>query len=422
MKSIISGKFQIDLIWNLASFVLIGVSGILINIIVGRFFGAAILGAFNQVFALYIFMSQLAVLGIQYSTLKYISEFKSDNNLCAKIILSACLATSAVAAIVVLLSWFISPFIEFFFDSKQVMLGFLCVLPGIWLFAVNKVFLNIINGLREMKLYAVANLSRVFFMLLGVILTIYLDVDGWMLPIVITISEAILFLGCITFIFLRYQFVYSSDLFLWAKKHFVFGLKGFFGGAMGEINTRVDVIMLGIFTSDLVVGVYSMASMVAEGVYQISIVVRNNVNPLITEFITTNQHHKLLNLIQHTRNYFYLAMALIGLSAILAYPIFLDLLVADASFDSSYEVFVILVFGIVCIAGYLPFEMILVQCGYPKQQSFMKGTILLTNIILNLALIPLWGGVGAAVASSIAFVFSGIYIKVYSKKVLLIDI
>ena len=47
----LSGKFRRDLYWNYASFTVLGVGGVLINVIVGAHYGAATLGVFNQVYA-----------------------------------------------------------------------------------------------------------------------------------------------------------------------------------------------------------------------------------------------------------------------------------------------------------------------------------------------------------------------------------
>src|SRR5690349_7530199 len=60
-------QFRVEVIWNLASFVILGLSGVLINILIGYAYDASALGVFNQVFAVYIFFSQLAVGGIHLS-------------------------------------------------------------------------------------------------------------------------------------------------------------------------------------------------------------------------------------------------------------------------------------------------------------------------------------------------------------------
>ena len=45
------------------------------------------------------------------------------------------------------------------------------------------------------------------------------------------------------------------------------------------MNTRIDIFMLGIFLSDQLVGIYSVAALFVEGFLQIIVVLQNNFNP-----------------------------------------------------------------------------------------------------------------------------------------------
>lgn len=67
-------KFRRDLRWSLAALGLTGACGLALNTLIGVTYGKEALGVFNQVFAAYILLSQLAVLGVHFSTLKHLSE------------------------------------------------------------------------------------------------------------------------------------------------------------------------------------------------------------------------------------------------------------------------------------------------------------------------------------------------------------
>ena len=56
-------KFSRDVIWNIASLGVAGVFGVAINIVIGLVYGSAALGVFNQVFALYLLLSQFVLFG-----------------------------------------------------------------------------------------------------------------------------------------------------------------------------------------------------------------------------------------------------------------------------------------------------------------------------------------------------------------------
>jgi O-antigen/teichoic acid export membrane protein len=58
-------------------------------------------------------------------------------------------------------------------------------------------------------------------------------------------------------------------------------MKSFFSNVLLQMNTRIDVLVLGLFWSDHIVGIYSFAATLAEGVYQLLVVLRTNYNPML---------------------------------------------------------------------------------------------------------------------------------------------
>ena len=62
-----SSKIKTDLVFNYLSLIVLGGSGVLINLIIAKFAGIEVLGVFNQLFTLYLIVSQFTVLGVQFS-------------------------------------------------------------------------------------------------------------------------------------------------------------------------------------------------------------------------------------------------------------------------------------------------------------------------------------------------------------------
>ena len=60
----LSSKFGQDVIWNVASYGIMAVSGVVINVIIWLVYSPDVLGVFNQVFAVYVIASQFAVAGV----------------------------------------------------------------------------------------------------------------------------------------------------------------------------------------------------------------------------------------------------------------------------------------------------------------------------------------------------------------------
>ena len=55
--------------WSLAGFVVVGISGLLLNLIVNNQYGSTILGQFNVLLAVFIIGGQVGSMGIQTSVL-----------------------------------------------------------------------------------------------------------------------------------------------------------------------------------------------------------------------------------------------------------------------------------------------------------------------------------------------------------------
>lgn len=413
-------KFKKDVSWNMISFIIIGISGILLNILIGRYYGAQFLGTFNLIFAMYILLSQIAVFGIHLSVLKYISHNDDEEEL-SIIISSALYLTSFTAIVVTIVSLFLSDFIGFIFSSKLVASSWIYIAIGLFFFAMNKVLLNIFNAKREMKFYALTQALRYILALAIMILFIIYNIDGVKLGLLISISEIILFLILLGKLS---KVTYLSSIkasTLWFKKHYKFGHKSLVGGVMTEINTRVDIIVLGVFVSESMVGVYTIALMIFEGFVQLAMVLRNNYNPIISKLFNEKKFNELSSMINKGKNKFYIVMFVLIMISFMIYPYFVKIFLGE-DFLASVDIYYILMIGVILSSGYLPFEMLLSQCGFPKQQSIFKSFVVFGNFVLNFILISLYGLIGAAIATALVYVISIFLLKLYSAKYLKIKI
>jgi len=406
-----TGKFSSDVSWNLVSFGILGVSGVLLNIIIGSCYGAATLGVFNQVFALYIFLSQFAVFGVHYSIVKHVAQHSDDNAACDAIISSAIAVTALCAGAACAAGYLLSDRVGAIFSSPDVETGWKYVLPGLWCFALNKVLLGILNGKRFMRAFAFAQAARYILFIVFLVCFVLIGWPGSALPMIISAGEIPLLIFLLLYILRSHRPVWVGRWSGWGRRHINFGARGFLSGTMTDINSRVDVLMLGCFTTDKDVGIYSMASLIVQGLAQLAVVVKHNVNPILTQMVTQDRLNNLREVVRRGVRIFYAVMAVIGVSAVLLFPLAIKLLVRDSSFIASWAPFAILMGGLILCSGYLPFNMILVQAGYPGTHTVLMSAIVLTNVALNGLLIPSWGIHGAALATSASFVLSAVYLK-----------
>ncbi len=411
VQSLFTTKFSRDVVWNLGSTVLLGISGILLNIVIGRYYGAEVLGVFSQVFALYAILSQFAAGGLYFSVLKFVSEFAQNRELCSKIISAALALTAILALIVCFLSFILRTQIANLLESPDVAVGLLVVLPGVWFFAMNKVMLFAVNGLREMRAFAIFQSLRYVFIISFVLVGAILSVQGVYLPLAFTGSEAILFVCLLVYLFREYPFSWAALGSEWIKTHLIFGLKAFPSGLLLDVNLRVDILMVGYFMSDSLVGIYSLAAMLAQGFLQLPVAVLVNMNPKLTQLITTKQFEQLSVIVKRTKQIVYLMMFIVVVIGIGLFPFLVNILVDNEQFQVAWPIFIILVLGIFIGSGYAPFRWILNQAGYPGFFTLFITALVITNIVLNAIFIPIWGLYGAAIATSTALIASIFYLK-----------
>lgn len=406
-------SLTLDFILNLTSVFLLGISGIVITIIIVRFYSAPDLGIFNQIYAVYVFFPQLAILGIQNSTLKHIAQYSEDKEKYDSIITAALLLGSASAATFTLLLFLMRNPIGRLFDSAAIASGLIYILPGVWCFALNKVFLSILNGFQQMRAYAFFSSLRAIGMLIGIITAVIIRIDGFKLCVIFTIAECIVFVTIFFYTKKYFSFVNPWNCPDWVRRHLIFGIKSLSTGLFTELNTRIDILILGIFSTDRIVGIYSLAATLIEGLCQIPFVLRRMFDPKLTKYIYSNLITEMYTLMRKVVWRTFCGMLIICGAFILIFPHVIKLLTTDLDFNASWIIFCILVAGALIQSSYIPFSGILIQGGYPGYQSLFIVALCLTTTVLNLILIPPFGMYGAAVATSISYALFAVYLKLF---------
>lgn len=399
-----------DVVWNVASLAVAGGAGILLNFLVGVLYGSATLGVFNQVFAAFSLASQLAALGLHYSALRATAAASDDGEIRA-VVVGALLATAGVAAIAAVLFALAGRPIAALVDSDGVARGVVLAAPGLLCFALSKVALGCLNGLRRMRTYAVLYAGRFLLMVAALLLFVALGVDGATLPLVVSLSEGSILIAAL--IALRRQLgpVPRPALRRWAGEHVRFGARGFMSGLF-ELFARVDILVVGAFASDAVTGAFSFAATLFEGLYQVLFVLRINYAPVVVRLWTEEKTDELAAVIRRARNRTYAGSAAAGALAVAGYAIALPLLTADADFVQSWQPFAVLVAGAVLGAGYNPFLPLLLYAGRPGRNTAFMLVVFAVNAAGNLALVPLAGPLGSACATAGALLASALLLRV----------
>lgn len=410
-------RFNRDVLWNLGSLAILGAALIVFNFVIGKYLGESALGVFNQVYAIYIVLSQLAVGGVHTSVLKHVSYHQDNPQKCSHIMTTALLLGFLLSCAVCGVAYVGSDLTGRFLDSPGVTTGLRLALPGLLFFSLNKILLNTLNGARNMRAFAVFNALRFFLILLTIIVLIVLRKPAETLPLAFSVAEVLLFLGLLFYVTTRlFTLRLPAAMRGWLGEHFSFGLRGMLSGIVADLNTRVDVLMLGLFLDDDRVGIYSMAAILAEGFFMLPVAIQRNVNPILGRCFNDGDSAKIEEVARKIRRLLHPGMALVGLAACLAYPLLMKLAFPDKDFIASWPAFCILMIGVVAHSGYAPMGGILFLGGRPGMQTVLMVLVVVGNAVLNAVLIPVFDINGAAAATGCAYALQAILILVFASR------
>ena len=411
-------SFQISTFKVLSSyfgFGIVAVAGIFLNIFIIKFYNLDVLGKFNFFYAIMIIFSQFCVGGIQFSVLRHSSIYSNDLKK---------ISTIVASALFLLIIYFIAIlFVYHFFEDSLLKLfkiykeGFniKIILFSTLIFASNKIILMCINGLNLIYHLSFFGALRYVVLFLTVVTFFYLNINASMLIVCILVSELITFLCLIFWFFFKVGM--SKFTIFWIKKHFKFGLQALFGGALMEINTRIDILMIGIFLGYNSVGIYSFASMIAEGYSQLYTILKQNIDPIFNK-----NYNKKNNIIQKNivliRRIYIPIIIFIGLLTVTLYkPIFINIFNLNENFiNKSLTVLIIIMTSMTLVSFLRPFIGLTISINKPIYFSTIVLSSVLINLALNLILIPKIGINGAATATGFAFIFETLLLFYIAKK------
>ncbi len=423
LRASLRDQFTQGIAWNVLSLAILGCSGIVCNALIQIWRGPEALGVFNQVFAIYIIASQLAVGGLQFSTLKHCSHAQGNRDECGDILVTAFVLGIAGSAACTFAIFTARNPIGGLLGGDEVTVGLTMALPGLFFFPLNKILLMAVNAEQHMRAFAIFQSLRYLLILAGLVGIMFFEAPAGYLSLSLGLSELVLFVLLISYTQLRLYPWWRWPKHAsghWARRHLSFGSRGFMSGVLGEMNTRVDILMIGAALNNTAVGIYSLGAVFAEGYGMLSNVLRQNIDPAIGKAFANGQNGEIEKLGARLRQRFLPPMILVGLALMAGFPVLLWMLdrlgTAKVSW-ASWGVLSILVSGYVLASRYQPFIGLLLQGGRPGTFTVLLLFTVFGNFALNLLLIPSGGIHGAAMATAIVTILQGLCIGLLARRV-----
>ncbi|MCK4830352.1 flippase, partial [bacterium] len=388
--------------WSFISLATASVAHLLLRIVLGRELGPSGLGLYTLVFTIYMFGMQFAAFGIGAALTKYIAEYYDNQQKIKEFVSSGIIGSIVSGSVMGVLLYLLSGLISIQFFHSPEMTELLKITTFCFPFiAMQKAVIGTLNGLRKMKWYAVVNIvQNVAVLVVTLVLVLWLNmgvrgaVIGFVAPTIVV--------GVLSLILVRGYFTAGPVVMTPILKELSrFGFYIVLANSIGMINMQIDSLMVGHFMNETEVGYYAVAIVFMQGVILLPQVVQRVTTPTIATYYGKRDFEQIRKLIKNTM--FRTFIGILCISVILAiFGKFLITVFFTEEFLPAYIPMLILLIGYSICAPVGSVGSTLSSIGKVNIVFKMTALCASINTILNLVLIPSFGLIGAASATSIS--------------------
>ena len=397
---------------------IIGVLARLItSIILGRILGPAGLGEVNLINQIITIVMVVSMFGMDHVLVKKIAIAHSNNNFnsIGNTIFTALLVNISIAIVLTVLGVLGSGFIASFFNNTRlqipIIIGFIIIVPQ----TIGSVFVSGINGYRKIwqsRLFK--DFSTSLIVLIGIGLCLFFDLEITLIKVILlyTIGRLITFIVATIYWKTLYGPIFVRKFV--DKKMFKMAFPLFFVSATTLLASSVDILMLGWLSDISKVGFYTVASRLVLFVAIFLQITNSALSPKIATFFANNQFKEMSIMVKQVT----FLLMIIGLISTLLFLLFGKSLLGfwGSEFSGAYICLIILCFGQFINISTGCSGVLLIMCGYEKIFSYITGSFLILNIVLNYFLIIRYNEVGAAIATTLTIVGENITRVIVAKQ------
>jgi O-antigen/teichoic acid export membrane protein len=403
--------------WNLVPVVLLGVVGLGLSFAIARGWGAAAYATWNLVTVVYFAFAVVGAGGLQYAVLRAVAAqapdpTAADRARVAPVVVGALVPGVALAALATAAFLAARPLFARWLASPDVGVGMAWAAPGLFCFAVNKLLFGVVNGLRRMRAFAVYTSLRYMLIAAGLAAAYATRLPAARLAAIWTFTELPLLAILSCELCATVPVWRARGWTAWLGPHLAYGARGVVATLAFELNTKLDVWMLGLLVADkAAIGVYALAAALNDGVMQLPAVVQANVDPLLARSLAGADRGELAALVARIRRWFVPAIAAVCAAAAIGFPLVIPWLAGDRAFVAGAAPFAILVAGQALASPWTPFAHLLLMAKLPGWHTVLLVVAIAANALAARALIPLLGTSGAAIAAAGTTVLAAVVLR-----------
>lgn len=406
LKKLLAAESTKDYLWSYLAIGFVGVAGLLTNLEIVYLFSTEMLGLFGITMAVFIIGSQLWVLGVQNSCLHHVSiaDQKEQGSIIRAAIV-AIIINSLFGLLAIALYWLIA---NVYLEPQRfdaIFFALLALPSG----ALLKVLLFSINGMQNFRRFYAVQVTRVVLAAAWIFLVWILHWPSIYICLAFVAAESLCAMGCL--FLLRQQLrTNNNQQGNWLSKHYQFGIRSFTSGLSTETHTRVDILVLSAFVTNKELGIYTFITLLIDGLYQFIAVIRNIINPKVAKLYLKQEVEALQKVLTDSKKLAFFGYAALAIIAYFGYPLAIQLARLDPALLEGGYLLGILLLGTTASAWLLPFDQVLSQCGRPGANSWVLACGAVTNLALNLLLVPSLGLAGAALATACSWLLLSFYL------------
>ncbi|KAF5423987.1 MAG: Membrane protein involved in the export of O-antigen and teichoic acid [Candidatus Methanocomedens sp.] len=401
IKALKKNKLLKETSW---SFVAKGIAFLLyfsLNVHLARTLGIDRFGTWSFFFSILTIIILLSHFGINASARKYVAQYNKTGELnnVLKSSLKLRLIFSLTFTIIIIL---VHKPLAILVERPEFAPLFLLSAPLIILAGLVEFLKDIFMGLHRIIYNFILNLLEhgLKLILVVTILTVSLDLSN----IVNSFTIACLMTSVIGFYILYAKFYRENKTHVendFVETIFRYSIPLFFISIGFLIATEVDTVMLGLLSTNAEVGTYAVAKQIIIKLPHISLAMAMGTMPVFAKLNEGNKE-KLKKLFYKLLRTNALIFAIIALGILFLSRFFVPL-IFGVEYNSSVLPLQILTIYLVGFSFSIFLSTFLDYQGLAKKRAVNLSVSMVLNIVLNLILIPDYGAVGAAIATSISY-------------------
>ena len=395
-------KFTFDVGWVFAGSIVVLILHFFQKPILARYLGPDGLGLFSMAVMVAGIIQLIAAFGIDSALIKYAAEYKEDESKLYPLFSSAFITILIIGVIASLALFVFSNTVASIFNMPSLSL-LLKIYALVFPFSLaHGIIISYFNGLREMRYYAFIRVLRASLALAFILalLMFGLGVEGAMLgtvfAIVVTVSVAMVIMK-------RFVHFTFSDYKKNTKMLASFGSRLVGANMIGEIYSSVDIIMIGYFLTSTEVGYYAVAISLSRFFWLVPRAMSTVAYPAISEYWAKDNHQAINKLVDKSIKYSTCMLIFAGMAVIFFAKDIVSFLFTS-EFLPAVLPLAILITGTVLYGIIASIGSIFASVGKVNLTLKIAAIHAVVSVLLNIALIPIYGIIGAATATAASYV------------------